>query len=385
MHNIWILSLEPVETRYTWQWFKHVPQKLASTGAENGLKVAYHMEPTDADIQNAAQDAIHVWNVPGNTGAQKATTGAFLNFAGTNVWKNDQLNKFVHYVNQGFVKPGDKVWVADAWHTGILQLAYMRDLLDLDFEIHAQWHAGAHDPWDFLGRKIVDKRWAYATERALFWAIDKNYFTTEFYRSMFVETLGVWQESGIEACLDRTVLCGYPNEYLFTELPPHVLPPDEREDIILFPHRIAPEKQIEIFNDLATTMPEYKWVICQELGLTKPQYHDWLGRSKLVFSAALQETLGIAQAEAVVAGAMPLQPNRLSYSEQYLEKFLYPSEWTTNWDAYLANKDKLVELIKTMMSNYTNSDMQVLLREQNKILRDRFISAQPLYKNLLGY
>jgi hypothetical protein len=51
--------------------------------------------------------------------------------------------------------------------------------------------------------------------------------------------------------------------------------------------------------------------------LTKEEYHTLLGESKMVFSANLQETLGISCYEGAVVGAIPLVPDRLSYTEMY--------------------------------------------------------------------
>ena len=64
----------------------------------------------------------------------------------------------------------------------------------------------------------------------------------------------------------------------------------------------------------------------------------------MVFSANLQETLGISCYEGALAGAIPMVPDRLSYSEMYADGFKYPSEWTESWDSYLKYKDQLLLL-----------------------------------------
>lgn len=380
MHTIWILSLEPIETRYTAQWYEGVPGQVAAFAEKSGVPARVFLDPSDFNIGHVNDKTLNIVNVPGDGKPQKASEGAFLNFATTNLWKNDQINRFISMIDAGLVRDGDKVWVADAWHTGILQLAYMRDLLGIKFEISAVWHAGSYDPWDFLGRNIEDKKWSYATERALFWAIDRNYFTTRFHWGLFTRNLKIDDdEMG-----SRARYSGYPNEFHWDELPQYRLPPNERSNLILFPHRIAPEKQLEIFKDLAATLPQYEWLVCQEQQLTKPQYHALLGQAKMSFSAALQETLGIAQGEATIAGAMPLCPKRLSYTEQYNSPFLYPSEWTASWDGYMAHKDFLVSYIRTLMDDFATPKMQQAIKEQEATLKARFLTAEPLYRNLVG-
>jgi glycosyltransferase involved in cell wall biosynthesis len=379
LHTIWILSLEPIESRYTAQWYEGVPRQIAAFAEKSGISARVFLDPSDFSINRIDDETLSIVNVPGDGKPQKASEGAFLNFATTNLWKNDQINRFISMIDAGLVRDGDKVWVADAWHSGIFQLAYVRDLLGIKFEISATWHAGSYDPWDFLGRNISDKRWSYATERALFCAIDLNIFASDFHWSMFRTTLAVEDELGSKA-----LQCGHPCDYLWDELPRFRLHPNERSNLILFPHRIAPEKQLEIFKDLAATLPQYEWVVCQEQQLTKPHYHALLGRAKMSFSAALQETLGIAQGEAAIAGAMPLSPNRLSYTEQYNSPFLYPSEWTASWDGYMASKDYLVAYIRTLMDDFDTPKMQHAIKDQDATLKARYLTAEPLYRNLVG-
>ena len=126
----------------------------------------------------------------------------------------------------------------------------------------------------------------------------------------------------------------------------------DKKDIILFPHRVAPENQVEIFKDLASHMPEYEWVVCQDHQLTKNEYHNLLGESKIVFSANLQETLGVSWYEGAVVDSIPMVPDRLSYTEMALDDFKYPSEWTESWDSYVEHKDEIIARVKDYMKNY---------------------------------
>ena len=153
-----------------------------------------------------------------------------------------------------------------------------------------------------------------------------------------------------------------------------------KENLIVFPHRIAPEKQPEIFKDLAQSIPEYKFIICQEKQLTKAEYHAIIRRAKIIFSANLQETLGISPYEGALVGAIPMVPDRLSYSEMYSADFKYNSTWTLNFDNYLKHKEKLINLIKHRMDNYTSFYPSVV--EEADKLSEEYFSCTPLLQKL---
>jgi glycosyltransferase involved in cell wall biosynthesis len=354
--TVFLVDLEAVETRYTAQWKSHVPKLLTEAG---------HIVRT----------------IAGPTDIPSATTpGAFLNFGGTNIYKASQVQEIGRLFTDGFVSEGDHFLFTDAWHPGIINLKYMSELLGIPVKIHALWHAGSYDPQDFLGRLIGNAPWVRHSEMAFFEAVDHNYFATDFHVHMFLKNL--LKEHSSEIALlrygDKIVRTGWPMEYM-----PEILAPYKdlaKRDLILFPHRIAPEKQVEIFRDLAQTLPQYEWIVCQDQQLTKDQYHRLLGQSKMVFSANLQETLGISCYEGAIVNAVPMVPDRLSYKEMYSDAFRYPSEWTESWDSYIKHKQELADIIVWYMENY-ESRIQ-LVRANAVSLTEKFFSATNLLLNI---
>ena len=365
MANIFLVDLEPVETRYTAQWKTHVPELLRKAG--------HHVQILSgpADIPSAT------------------TPGAFLNFGGTNIYKSSQVEGMGRLFCAGAVRPGDHFLFTDAWHPGIINLKYMSELLNCPVKIHALWHAGSYDPQDFLGRLVGNKPWVRHAEKSFFHAIDYNYFATNFHIEMFVRNLlndgmleNPWLEDDLDEILsgkfNRIVRTGWPMEYMVNTLAPFA--GMQKRDLIVFPHRIAPEKQVEIFRDLAASMPEYEFIVCQDQTLTKTEYHNILGQAKIVFSCSLQETLGIGCYEGAIVDAVPLVPDRLSYSEMYGVDFQYPSEWTLDYKSYQANKVKLIAQIQQIMLNYENLLPKVKALTQR--LTDNFFSAGALVDNI---
>lgn len=326
MNTIYVVSLEPIETRYTVDWFEFIPDRLSKYIAEQGLP-------------------FRVYNIGGfgenSTGT--TTEGAFLNFAETNIWKNDQLNFIATAFRNGVIKSGDKFLFTDAWNPGIIQLRYMSSLLDIPVEIHSIWHAGSYDPWDFLGRKF-DKSWSYNFERSIFSASDRNYFATEFHADMFRRKLDIRYE---ESFIDKGSVVGFPFEYLKDRIK---YDGRRKKNLILFPHRVSPEKQPEIFKDLSASLPEYEFIICQDRKLSKSEYYELLLDAKMVFSANLQETLGISMYEGYLAEAIPMVPDRLSYKE--LWTIGYPDTWTDSFDSYIKYKSRLMSEIRIAMEDY---------------------------------
>ena len=351
--TIYIVDLEAVDTRYTKEWKEHLPKQ----------------------IKRATNQA--VVTISGGDTPQATTPGAFLNFGGTNVYKSAQMEKIGKMFCDGKIKNGDYFLYTDAWNPTVLQLKYMAELLKVKIKIGGMWHAGSYDPQDFLGRLIGDADWVRNTERAMFDVFDHNFFATEFHIDMFTE---VFKDTGKYLGLnpgpkEKISRVGWPMEYMEGSLSLYENMP--KRNLILFPHRMAPEKQPAIFQDLKKAMPQYEFVVCQEKQLSKNEYHNLLGSAKLIFSANLQETLGISWYEGVLLNVIPMIPNRLSYKEMALSKFAYPSEWTQDMESYRANKQNIMKKIDDYMENYVKYVPAIL--KQKERLKDKFFSGNKLY------
>ena len=356
--NVFLIDLEAVSTRYTGQWQSHVPALLRKAGHN----VEVISGPTD---------------IPSAT-----TPGAFLNFGGTNIYKASQVEQLGRLFCNGSVRPGDHFVFTDAWHPGVINLKYMAELLGIPVIIHGLWHAGSYDPQDFLGRLVGDKPWVRHAEKSFYHAFDHNYFATDFHIDLFAESHGVdshielWKT--IEQRSGKVVRTGWPMEYMNHALDLYKNMP--KRDLILFPHRIAPEKQVEIFRDLKEHLPQYEFVVCQDQQLTKNEYHNLLGEAKLVFSANLQETLGISCYEGAVVDAIPMVPDRLSYTEMYYDAFKYPSVWTESFETYTVHRPDLCNKIIQHMDNYSTRIPQI--KKQAHDLHEQFFSAGSLLGNI---
>jgi hypothetical protein len=359
--TIYIVDIEPIDTRYTAQWKVHLPEQLKKY--------------TNHDVQVISGEEV----------IQSTTPGAFLNFGGTNVYKSKQLEKIGEMFCKGEILDGDYFLYTDAWNPTVIQLKYMAELLDISIHIGGLWHAGSYDPHDFLGRMIGNAPWVRSAEHSMFSCYDDNFFATQFHINMFANGIFEWNdgedwyENRPQEANESIQRVGWPMEYMATELEQYR--GLEKRNLILFPHRIAPEKQLDIFNDLKMWMPEYEFVVCQEQELSKHEYHTLLGEAKVVFSANLQETLGISWYEGALVGALPFVPDRLSYSEMVCEDaFKYTSEYTQSRKSYDMHRKQLVELLRDLVENYET--YQENLDNQVKFMQNEFFSGERIYKKI---
>ena len=295
MTKLYIVALEPLETRYTGHWFQYLPKQIS------------------------ANTSLEVIQIAGEVLEDAVTEGAFLNFSSTVNWKSDQIKQLAVLFNKNQVKNGDKFLFTDFWNPGAHFIRYMADLLGLTVEIIGICHAGAYDPHDLLGQKMANKRWANNLEQSFDSLYDKLIFATNFSRDLYLRGVKV------DYMPEKHIVTGFPMEYYDEVLPCYwdLGWRSQKENLIIFPHRKSPEKNIELFYALKDKLPQYEFVVCSDVAKTKADYHNLLYRSKLMFSGSFQETLGIGTYESLRAGAAILVPDRLSYTEMYWKMFKY--------------------------------------------------------------
>lgn len=353
MNTIYIIPIEPIDARYTKQWYHNIPQIL-------------NKEIYKCDLN------ICVETIDGVQTSMGTTKGAFLDFAVTNIYKASQTQKVSELFSQGKIKPGDKFLVTDAWNPIITSIKYMSDLLNIPVEIHGIWHAGAYDPTDILGYKMV-KPWPWHQETAWFHCCDYNYYATNFHKDMFLQNLMI-----DTAYHHKAIRSGQPHTPIIEQCDKFYDKP--KGNFMIWPHRYNNDKQPNIIEDLRYSI-DAETIITQSMNLNKNEYYETLGNCSVIFSCSLHENLGISVMEAVLAGVIPILPNRCSYQEMYLPEFLYPSEWTINYQSYINHRDVLVEFINDKLHNrekYLNK-----LVEQKELLIEKYLQPDIMVRQLL--
>lgn len=353
MNTIWIIPIEPIDQRYTKQWYDNIPVILNQDITERGLD--YQVVTIDGE----------------DFAPEQRTEGAFLDFGATNVYKATQAAEVSRKFSNGEVKAGDKFLITDAWNFIITPIKYMSDLLDIPVEIHSIWHAGAYDPSDILGYKM-QKPWPWLQEQSWFMSSDKNYFASESHRQMFLKNLDI-----PEAYENRAVRSGQPHELIIQPLLRRQA--TAKNDTVMWPHRYNDDKQPDIAERLAH---DFDMVITQKMNLDKSAYYDTMAASKVVYSCALHENLGISVMEAVLTGAVPVVPDRCSYAEMYLPEFKYPSEWTETLGQYDRHADEMKAFIQDKLDNFDS--YADLVKQQQEILMREYLNCGVMIEHLLS-
>jgi len=287
--KIWILGLEPLETRYTGEWYSQFKKVFKELGVSHEF-------------------------IYGDVVTMNLESKFFLDPIGTNIWKTTQMSRMLNKFDK--VREGDAIFTWDFWHPALECLAYIRSFLKKKFYLVGIAHSGTYDPWD-LTYQIGMGRYGKFFEEGWFQILDKVFVATTFHKELILKSRTV----------DERKLC-------VTGLPvdiEHVSrfrkPWGQKEDLIVFTGRKSAEKGYDLVLKLRNDL-NLPIVVALDLGLKKKDYHKLLGKAKIVFAPSKQETFGYGVVEGIANGCVPVVPNGLSFQDYVLKKFRYEEGWS---------------------------------------------------------
>lgn len=289
MRRLHLVPIEPMQERYSSQWYTWFRRELVALGHEVNV------------IDGQRLERLH-----------QIKTGQFLDVFDTNFYKASQAMILASEFRVGTIRDSDVILFLDAWNPVVLQAAYMRDATGVKCRLAGLWHAGTYDPHDFITQRGMQV-WGTDFERSVASALEFNFFATEFHKTLFRRRL----------VSDRCIVTGFPLYPI--DWQKHSMPWIQRPLRVVFPHRLAPEKQPDLFDSIREVFeevhpdlaPHVEWVRTKDVCTTKQDYYRVLGSSRVAVSTALQETWGIAMLEAASLGCHIVAPNQLSYAEIY--------------------------------------------------------------------
>src|SRR3990167_10634378 len=116
--KIWYLPLEPLNTRYTCEWYWQFEEVFKEEKIPYEYIIGEHVD-------------------------SKLEEKFFLDPKATNIWKFTQLINLIKRIDE--VKDNDVIFLPDIWFSGIESLAYIKHFLDKKFKINGILHAGTYD------------------------------------------------------------------------------------------------------------------------------------------------------------------------------------------------------------------------------------------------
>lgn len=304
---IWFLPIEPLAARYTQQMLSWVNEDLRQYVGVDGFDVL----------------------LPDYKGGIKH--GQFLDSFASARFKAEQLRMVAELFQNDQVDSGDLFLLGDVWFPGAESIRMMAELQGCEVKI-AGWHyAGTFDASDYYSRTLG--AWARRFEQMLC----ENVLDAMCVGSQYHANL-------LHRNMDKLAIYPYGLSWK-----PDMLPQIDaaRDNIVVFPHRIAPEKNVPAFLRSARRLKDSGWrfvisvpreqedaaraAAAASLNVevrahdSKLSYYQLLAGSRIVYSAAHQETFGYSVNEAIAFGCAVVAPDRLSYSEvlEHDRKFLY--------------------------------------------------------------
>ncbi len=301
--KLFFLPIEPYEERYTAQWYEWWADAFNNLGV---------------DFEYVIGDRL----------TTKIETGQVLDVFGTHFYKFGQLETLMRLLNEGKIKDGDTIFLADLWFPGIEALAYIRNMTGIKFKIAGILHAGTWDQNDFTFKSGM-RIWGKDFENSFLEFADKVYVATEYHKRL------ICSKNSVDKAKVYVMGLPFDSEEIIAQTQKST-----KENIVVFPHRLDDEKRPWLFDKLAYEFRKsgWKFVKTKEVCKTKKDYYELLAKSKIAVSFARQETFGYAMLEAVALGCVPVVPDRLSYQEIYPKNLQYAD--------YIQAKKIIEELIK---------------------------------------
>jgi len=311
--TFWYLPLEPLEMRYT----KMQDEVTQKTFKQYGFpyKTIYGT-PLSTEIK----------------------TGAFLDANSTNHYKFSQLMEVTKLFNAGKVKKNDMFYISDLWFPGIEAIKYMAFFNKIEpVHVFGILHAGSFTPTDYVNQL---KYWAKDLELSWIKYADGIFLGSEQGRQDIIKTFNIEYPE-----LEKLHVTGL--AFDSSRLEKYQIPWEKKEDIIIFPHRLDKEKQPELMKTIEKFFPECDVLFTHEHKFSKDEYYKRLAKSKILFSASLQENFGYSVLEGITLGVTPILPiNNTDYKYIYPKEILYTSieDAVTKIQIYLDHPTDLTDI-----------------------------------------
>lgn len=342
MPKLFYVPIEPYEERYSAQWIRWFEAKFK------------------------------YWNIDyeiiyGKSLSASVSVGAVFNPVSISHYRATQLAKIHKLIATGKIKDGDVIFFDDGQFPGVEQIAHYLPQIGLNVRLYSFFHAGTWIETDYVNRFGL-ARWMKWEERAWFEIFDKIFVATKHHYDEITKTLPEYK--------DKIVITGEPFCSQEIEQSGTQKVFSKRTIELVYPFRCDPEKGVDTWLKIVHTIRKKlnrPVTYCHTYLTTtnKQEYYNTLGNSKIILSTATEETFGIATAEAVIMGCIPILPKRCAYPDIYPEEFLY-----TSIDEAVEKCIKIINLSDTQHQKLSNKLKLIVKKFDNSI--DRILYSMEL-------
>lgn len=316
MNTIWLVPLEPLESRYTGQWYNEFPKVFGECGYD--VKV-----------------------IDGIPLVDYIDKGSWLPLNSSAHYKSTQLAEISKLFQDNKVKNNDIFFVFDIEFHGIETIRALATLNKIKITLTAFLHAASYTKEDLMEQLAP---WQKYTELGWLGICDRVFVGSEYHKQAVIERriIPFADKNDIKSLSDRIIVTGNP---LFEDAY-HTFGKVKKKNQIILPNRFDYEKRPNISLDIAYLLkkrnPECMiivttsnlalrsnadWLLskAREMesdgiieiheGLSKEQYHYLLAESKVMLTNSIEENFGYSIVEAIVYKTIPIAPKGLSHSE----------------------------------------------------------------------
>jgi glycosyltransferase involved in cell wall biosynthesis len=311
MRKLIVVPIEPLEERYTHQWYHLLPKEFATAG--------FDVTIIDGTV---LQDTIKV--------------GAFLDINSTIHYKNTQMAKIASMFDQNLIEDGTVFFFGDMEYWGIESLRLMADMNKVSIKICAFLHAASHTKEDAFS---IASSYQQYTEVGWVAAMDKVFVGSNYAKQAFIDRR--LAPLGADHLAEKIVVTGNP---LF----PEIYLKEDRTDAqvqIVLTNRFDPEKRpgetLQLFLAAYKRHPDWKFTVTTSRNvirgapedinllrylaqinvvqirenLSKEDYYRILVNSDVMVTHSPEESYGYCIAEALIHGCAVLAKDCASHPE----------------------------------------------------------------------
>lgn len=316
MSKLFYIPIEPLDERYTEQWYRNFPKAFE--------RIGFTVKIIDGI---ALKDFVDV--------------GTFLDINSTVHYKSAQMQTISALFCRGEVTDGDVFFIGDTEFWGVEVLRLLADMNNVKIKIFSFLHAASYTKEDAF--EIAAPYQKY-TELGWIASMDAVFVGSDYHKNAVVDRRikPLADPADIDELTNKLIVTGNPlfiDEY-------HRFPGVMKKNKIIISNRFDIEKRPNISLQFAyiakkrhpdweivvtTSRPSFKsnkdWlvtlakemerdgIITIKTGLTKEEYHYELVTSRIMLSNSIEENFGYCIAEALVYDTYPLLPNSLSHPE----------------------------------------------------------------------